>query len=235
MTSIYLLTLRQLSGRWRLLIIALAAVLPPLVARLQSRNAPAQGEFELAILGSLILRAAVPLVVLATGTAAFGNEIEDRTLANLTLAPVPRWRIVASKLLAVITVAGLFMAASAFTAAQIAFPDDVRTVVTVTVATLLGVMLYASVFLWLGLVSAQAIGIGLFYVVVWEGLLSGALPGVRMLSIRHYAIAVMHALDPRHFAAADLVSPSLAAAAALVVFGGFFLLTVRRLRRMDVP
>ena len=32
MTSIYLLTLRQLSGRWRLLIIALVSALPPLVA-----------------------------------------------------------------------------------------------------------------------------------------------------------------------------------------------------------
>ena len=33
-------------------------------------------------------------------TAAFGNEVEDKSLANLTLAPVPRWQIAVPKLLA---------------------------------------------------------------------------------------------------------------------------------------
>jgi hypothetical protein len=58
---------------------------------------------------------------------------------------------------------------------------------------------------------------------------------VRLLSIRHYSIAVMHALDPRRFAAGPHVAPSAAVLISALVFAGFIMLTVRRLRRMDVP
>jgi hypothetical protein len=44
--------------------------------------------------------------------AAFGNELEDRTLANLTLSPIPRWKIVVPKLLGVITIAAPFIASA---------------------------------------------------------------------------------------------------------------------------
>jgi hypothetical protein len=56
-----------------------------------------------------------------------------------------------------------------------------------------------------------------------------------MLSIRYYAIAIMHAMDPRRFAAIDSVSGVTASVVAVVVIGGFLALTVRRLRAMDVP
>ena len=65
---------------------------------------------------------------------------------------------------------------------------------------IVGVALYASAFVWLGLVTTQAIGIGLLYIVLWEGFFSGFVSGVRLLSIRHYAIALMHGLDGRRFA-----------------------------------
>ena len=83
--------------------------------------------------------------------------------------------------------------------------------------------------------STQAIGIGLLYIVLWEGLFSGFVSGVRLLSIRHHAIALMHGLDERRFAGGDHLGlgPSLAIAA--IVLSGFLLLSVRRLRRIDVP
>jgi hypothetical protein len=56
-----------------------------------------------------------------------------------------------------------------------------------------------------------------------------------MLSIRYYAIAIMHAIDPRRFAGLDHVSGATAAMAAAAVVGGFLALSVRRLRTMDVP
>ena len=67
-------------------------------------------------------------------------------------------------------------------------------------SALVGVAMYASVFVWLGLVSTQAIGIGLLYIVLWEGFFSGFVSGVRLLSIRFYAIALMHGMDERRFA-----------------------------------
>jgi hypothetical protein len=97
------------------------------------------------------------------------------------------------------------------------------------------VALYASAFVWLGLVTTQAIGFGLLYIVLWEGFFSGFVSGVRMLSIRHYAIAWMHGLDERRFAAADHLSFGVVIVTSVLVFGGFLWLSVRRLRRMDVP
>jgi hypothetical protein len=84
-------------------------------------------------------------------------------------------------------------------------------------------------------VSTQAIGVGLLYIVLWEGFFSGFVAGVRMLSIRYYAIALMHAMDPRRFATTDHLSATTAIIMATLVIGGFLLLSVRRLRTMDIP
>lgn len=237
MGSVYRLTLRQLSGRWRLLIMTVLAAMPVVIAvlMLRSDDAPSVAEFETAILSAMLAGSIAPLVVLAIAAAAFANEIEDRTLANLTLSPIPRWQIAVPKLLATITIAGPFIAVSAFATSHVAFLGDATATVAVTVSALVGVALYASAFVWLGLVSTQAIGLGLLYIVLWEGFFSGFVSGVRLLSIRHYAIALMHGLDERRFAASDHLSLGVAIIMSLLVFAGFLVFSIRRLRRMDVP
>jgi hypothetical protein len=45
----------------------------------------------------------------------------------------------------------------------------------------------------------------------------------------------MHGLDARRFAQSDHLSVSVAVVMSILVIGGFLLLSVRRLRRMDVP
>ena len=237
MGPVYRLTLRQLSGKWRLTIMAVLASLPVIIAvlMLRSDSAPTVSEFETAILSAMLAGSIAPLVVLAIAAAAMGNELEDRTLANLTLSPIPRWKIAVPKLLGVITIAAPFTLASAFLTSWVAFLGDVQASVAVTVSALVGVALYASAFVWLGLVSSQAIGLGLLYIVLWEGFFSGFVSGVRLLSIRHYAIGVMHGLDPRRFAVGDQLSLTVALIMSSLVFGGFLFSSVRRLRRMDVP
>ncbi len=237
MGSIYLLTLRQLSGRWRLLIMLVLASMPVVFTLLIMRElrAPSVEEFELYVLSGMLAGSIVPLVVLAISTVAFGNEVEDRTLANLTLSPIPRWQIVASKFLATVSVAAPFIAISAFVTSIVAFNGDATATVAVTVSTLVGLALYSSVFVWLGLATTQAIGIGLLYIVLWEGFFSQYVVGVRVLSIRHYSIALMHGLDERRFAEAENLGFGVVLGVSAVVFVGFLLLTVRRLRRMDVP
>ncbi|HET6702649.1 MAG TPA: ABC transporter permease subunit, partial [Gemmatimonadaceae bacterium] len=169
MGSVYRLTLRQLTGRWRLLIMTVLAAMPVVIAliMLASDDAPSVREFETAILGAMLAGSIAPLVVLAIAAAAFANEIEDRTLANLTLAPIPRWQIAVPKLLATITIAGPFIALSALLTSHVAFLGDTAATVAVTVSALVGVALYAAAFVWLGLVSPQAIGLGLLYIVLW--------------------------------------------------------------------
>ena len=237
MGSVYRLTLRQLSGRWRLGIMTLLAALPVIIATimLASDHAPSVVDFERAVLGAMLAGSIAPLIVLAIAGAAFGNEVEDRTLANLTLSPVPRWKIALPKLLGTITIAGPFIAISALLTAHIAFIGDTRATIAITVSAIAGVAMYASLFVWLGLVSTQAIGIGLLYIVLCEGFFSGFVTGVRLLSIRFYAIALMHAIDPRRFATIDHPNTPTAIVLATLVIVGFLLLTIRRLRRMDVP
>lgn len=237
MRSIYALTLRQLSGRLRLLILLVLAVMPVVTAALLLSEAGTDSveQFELAVLSTGLLGSILPLVVLAIAASAFGNELEDRTLANLTLSPILRWRIVLPKLLATITIAAPMIAISALLTAHIAFLGEWNATIAVTVAAIAAVAMYASMFLWLGLVSAQAVGVGLLYIVLWEGFFSGFVQGVRLLSIRHYAIALMRGIDERRFASDDLLSLPAAVIMVALVIGGFFLLSVRRLRRMDVP
>jgi ABC-2 type transport system permease protein len=237
MGAVYRLTLRQLSGRWRLLIMAVLAMLPVIIATLmlRSADAPSVTDFESAILSAMLAGSIAPLVVLAISAPAFANELEDRTLANLTLSPLPRWQIVVPKLLAAITIAGPFILVSALATSWVAYLGDARAVAAVTVSALVGVALYASAFVWLGLVTTQAIGVGLLYIVLWEGFFSGFVSGVRLLSIRHHAIALMHGMDDRRFASDDHLGFEAAIVTSVVLFVGFLLLSIRRLRRIDVP
>jgi ABC-2 type transport system permease protein len=237
MGAVYQLTLRQLAGKWRLIIMTVLALMPVAITAIMigSGDAPSVREFEMVVLSGMLAGSIAPLVVLATSAAAFGNEVEDRTLANLTLSPISRWQIALPKLLATITVAGPFIAASAGLTAWIAYLGDVKATLAVVSSAIVGVAMYSAVFTWLGLVSSQAIGLGLLYIVLWEGLFSGFVAGVRVLSIRHYAIALMHGFDPRRFAVPNIPGFLVSSIIAVVVVGGFLYLTVRRLRRMDVP
>ena len=237
MRSVYLLTLRQLSGRWRLMIMTALASLPVIMAVLTLRDddGPTVAAFEQVVFSAMLAGSILPLIVLAIAGAAFSNEIEDRTIANLTLAPIPRWQVVLPKLLATITIAAPFIAVSAFLTTHVAFIGDTRATIAVVVASLVAVAMYASAFVWLGLVSTQAIGVGLLYIVLWEGLFSGFVSGVRLLSIRHFSIGLMHGLDPRRFAHVTHLGFVPVITLCTLVFTVFLWMSVRRLRRMDIP
>ncbi len=237
MYLVFLLTLRQLAGSPRLLIMTALAAMPVMIAwvMVSQSHGPSVYDFETTVLNAMLAGAITPLVVLAIAGSAFGNEIEDRTIANLVLSPIPRWQIVVPKLLATIAIAAPFMVVSALVTSYVAFLGDTQAVVAVTLAVLLCVVLYSSVFVWLGLRTPQAIGIGLLYVVLWEGFLTTYVSGIKMLSIRHYAISFMHGLDSRRFALVNDMSLTTVSIVSVLVFAGFLLLTVRQLRRMDIP
>ena len=237
MLSIYRLTLRQLSGRGRLLVLTVLAVIPVMTAALllAEDGTDSVHEFDLGVLSAGLLGSILPLVVLAIAASAFANEIEDRTLANLTLSPIPRWRIALPKLLATITIAGPLIVLSALLTAHVGFLGEWKATIAVTVAAIAAVAMYASLFVWLGLKTTQAVGVGLLYIVLWEGFFAGFITGARMLSIRYYAVALMHGLDERRFVDYDHLSMTAAILMTVLVIGGFFFLSVRRLRRMEVP
>jgi ABC-2 type transport system permease protein len=237
MLSIYRLTLRQLSSPGRLGTMLVLAIMPVVIAVvvLADNDTMSLIEFEQFVLSTMLAGSIVPLVVLAIATSAFGNEIEDRTLANLTLSPIPRWRIVAAKLLASITIAAPLIVLSAAATAHVAFLGEWNATIAVAAGAAAALVMYASLFVWLGLASAQAVGVGLLYIVLWEGFFAQFVAGVRLLSIRYYAVALMHGLDERRFEIYDHASLAAAISLTAIVTGGFLLLAIRRLRRMDVP
>ncbi|NQW21498.1 MAG: ABC transporter permease subunit [Chloroflexi bacterium] len=236
MWFIYKLTLRQLSGRWRLLITLLLTALPVVMGVIRSlvEDGPPDAEFQTGVVGMLV-GVIMPLVVLAIASAAFTNEIEDRTLANLTLTPIPRWKIIVPKLLGAISVAAPMIATSALIAGYFIYEGDVKAILSTTVGAVVGVVLYSTVFTWAGIMTTRAIGFGLLYVFLWEVMLSGIVPGVRFLSLNHYSVSVMRAIDERRFTGEDMLSSGVAVGASFGVLVIFLLLSIRRLRRMDVP
>ena len=238
MVTIFELSLRQLAGRWRLLIILFLTSLPIIITVIiRSVGADIREEFATVMLGGMFVAAIMPIVTMTMATAAFGNELEDKTLSYLVLKPVRRSFIALPKLLASIVVAGPLLAASGVVVAVVALDGGIQMALAVGVAIFVGVMAYAAVFTWAGLVSSHALGFALVYVFLWEGIISSYLAGVRYLSIRGYTLSIMYGIDEAGMSAFEDFAIEFPAAigGAVAVTAGFLYLTIRRLRNMDVP
>jgi ABC-2 type transport system permease protein len=238
MTLIYMLTLRQLTGKWRLLIVVALAAIPILMA-FSSTFAdppPTIEEFDNILLNGIFTSAILPIIVIALSTASLGNEVEDNTLGFLALNPIPRWKIVAPKLAAAITVAGVVLVVSGLVSAFIAY-DDGRAAVAVAIGLLAGVATYSAIFVWLSLITNRALAFGLVYVFIWEGLFSNFVPGIRVISVREYTLSIAKTVDESglSYPGDDAVGSATAIIGAALVFTVFFALAVRRLTRMDIP
>ncbi len=239
MGTILQLSLRQLAGRKRLVIIFLLALLPVvlsvIIATFGEDNNPS--DFAEVMLDRMIMAAILPIVTIAFATAVFGNELEDRTLSYLALKPIARWRIVLPKLLGAIIIGGPMLVVSGVVAALVGMEGDVQAAVAIGVALIVGVVAYSTIFTWAGLLTTRALGFALIYVFLWEGLLTEFLGGIRYLSVRAYTLTIMHEVNEDAFEVLGERSIELPAAIAglIAVTAVFFWLMVRRLRRMDVP
>ncbi len=234
-------SLRQLTGRWRLALIFLLAALPVVLAVIvffaASDDESFDDNFIDFLLDGMLVAAILPIVTMALSTAAFGNELEDRTLSYLVLNPISRWRIAMPKLLASIAISGPLLIASGVAAALLGFDGSIRAALAVGTAILVGVAAYAAVFTWLGLLTNRAIAIALIYVLLWEGVISSFIHGVDYLSVRGYTLAIMYGINQTGFEAlgSRVIEFPAAIVGAVVVTVVFLLLVVRRLERMDVP
>jgi ABC-2 type transport system permease protein len=193
-------------------------------------------EFADGITATLVAAGILPLVMLLFGTSAFGNELGDRTLGYLVLKPVPRWRIAAPKSAASVLVGGLPVAASGALAVAIIESGDVSGAAATGVGLLVGAAAYGAIFTWAGLATRHALIIGLVYVFIWEAALAAYLDGIRFLSVRQFTLAVIAGLDGERLETLDLsLGTAAGAIGAAIVITGFSLLTVQKLRRIDVP
>jgi ABC-2 type transport system permease protein len=231
-------TLRQLLGRRRTILLVLLAAVPILLALIfrAADNTDIPG-FATGVLDAVAVTLLLPIVAVLFGTAAFGAEVEDGTILYLLAKPISRWAIVAAKFVGAVGVTALLTILSALISGAIVLGTGGERGAEATrafmAAMLVGSVCYVSVFLTLSLFTRRALLIGLVYVLVWEGLLSSLLPGIANLSIRQYALGVGNAFwampaDEAHLAP----STSLPLAIILVVLAMF--LATWRLRRYEL-
>lgn len=133
----------------------------------------------------------MPISILVLASAAFGDEIDDKTLYILALKPVSRFRIMFEKLLAVFVVAIPVVWGSILIVwAVISWGnfDALQDMVWPMLASsLIGIFGFGSIFLAISLFIRRTLLVGMFYVTIWEGALAGFLPGIRNFSISHYS------------------------------------------------
>ena len=244
MTSIYFLSLRQLQGRWRIAALLVVAAIPlvPAIIAVASSDKPTALDLDDGLINGILASAVLPILTLVLATPVFGNELEDKTLSNLTLTPLRRWRIVAPKLAAPISVAAPLIVLSAVVSVLVAFEGAEidgagRAAAAAAIGLAIGALLYGTMFAWLGLFTRRALGIGLLYVFIWEGLFGTFVDGLKYLSVRQYSLSIIRQLDPTRFdgSSQTVIGIEAAAVGAGIVLVAFALLTVRRLRAMDVP
>ena len=241
MGTIFWLSIRQLTGRWRITLILLLAALPLGLSVIVHFAAKGDADFNQSftniLLDGMLVAGILPIVTMVLATSSFGNELEDKTLGNLTLMPVARWQIVFPKVLASLVICGPILLAGGVAATLLGFDGEVRPAIAVAVALGAGLLAYAAIFTWAGLVTTRALPIALVYVLLWEGVISSFISGVDYLSVRGYTLAIMSGLDEASFPALEdrVIDLPVALAGAAAVTIVFLLLGVRRLRRMDVP
>jgi len=194
------LTLRQILGQRRTLFILLLAAVPVLVAVVFRIASPADEdprEFAAdGLMASFIVHLVLPLTALIFGTAALGQEIEDGTAVYLLSKPMPRWKIIAGKLLASWAATAAVVAASIVLTGLVVLTGETQHFIipAFAVAVVLGALAYSALFLCLSILFARALIIGLVYVFVWEAIFSQFAPGTQLLSVREYTLAVADAL-----------------------------------------
>ncbi|MFO8010644.1 MAG: ABC transporter permease [Dehalococcoidia bacterium] len=241
MKPILLLSMRQMGGRWRLMFIVLLAVLPvglsALLSALSTDDPEFVKDFTNVVIDGLIIAAVLPIVVMVLATMAFGHELDDRTLGYLVTKPVPRSMIVLPKMMSSVVLGGFIVIASGVLATLFGPMGSGQAALAILVALFAGVVTYSAIFTWAGLISSRALGFALIYVFLWEGVVTSLLSGARYLSVRGYVLSILHGIDDDGFGVVGgrVIELPAAALGVVLVTLLFFWLSVRRLKRMDVP
>ncbi|MEV7022244.1 ABC transporter permease [Kitasatospora sp. NPDC093558] len=184
------LTLRGLLGRRRGALLLVVPALLLLVSALASGSSGSGHELTVKILGQLGLGTLVPILGLVVGTGVIATEIDDGSIVYLLAKPLPRWRIVTTKLAVAIATTWVFAAVPMLLAGLMLYGTRDGVTLGYTVAALVAGAAYSAVFLLLGVVTRHAVVAGLGYALVWESLVGNFVAGARTLSVQQWARSV---------------------------------------------
>ena len=217
------LTAHQLLGRRRAILIALLALIPVGVALLirfagDTGDGPAY-ETAANTIGGFVFLLLLPIGALVFGTSALGSEVEDGTVVYLLAHPVARWRVVVVKAVVASAATILLTVPAALLTAVIILGgfDEESLWWAATVATVVGSVVYSTLFVGLSTVTSRALIIGLIYVFVWEAFITNLFSGTRWVSVREYVEGTANALTPVESVTGKLDGQEVAIASVVVV------------------
>ena len=149
----------------------------------------------------LFLHFLLPLMCVFIGTAVISDEVEDRTLPYLLVRPVPKWKMVLSKMLAgCLTITLLLFASALITYSSLTLSDgfsgwtrDLDRLMRSLGVMLLGLLAYVPLFALLGGTLKRPVLAGLLFVFGWESAVAFFPGNVKLFTIAHY----LHVLIPK--------------------------------------
>jgi ABC-2 type transport system permease protein len=240
--TIVRLTMRQLLGQKRTILMLGFALIPVLIAVLynlngdHSRNDPQEWTAKV-VLSGLVVGLTLPFTSLVFGTAALGTEFEDGTAVYLLSKPIPRETIVLSKLLVAWAATIVVVLIATIPAGYIALSGEAANgiVLGFAVAVVAGALIYCSAFLWLSIATSRALIAGLLYVFIWEGVVVNLFRGVRLFSVRQYTLGIEDGLTGGLARSTESVlAPGPAAIGAAVVLVVAFAIATLELSRSEI-
>lgn len=222
---------------WALVLLPALAVLIASIAATQAVDPQrAYGNF----VRGLLIPIVVALVALVIATSAIGDERDDLTILYLAQTPTAAARIVVETWISTV-IATLVLVAPAFLATVwLAGTASVggAALVDLLVAVALAACGYCALGVLLALLTRRAALVGLVYVLVWEGSLSGFAAGARNLSIAQHARSLV-ARSVDSVVEAAIRPPTTSAGVALIAIVAAtaigLVLASRRLQRMNLP
>lgn len=231
--AIIRLALRSLLGRSRVIVLmamSAALVLLAVIIRLAPTGQLEATGAPLDLVRTFGIGVVVPIVTLIGTTTLITSEIDDGSIIYLLSKPVPRWVIVASKMLVILASSMVFAVLPMALAALIMVGTDGGLWWGALLGGTVSAVAYTGAFAVLALLVKRSVTGCLLYWLVWEALLTSVLKPAQYLSARAYGGSVTHeamGMDAHPAAWFAVVAAVLALVAGAVVAG-------RRLARTTI-
>jgi ABC-2 type transport system permease protein len=226
------ITLRATLGRRRALLFAIPPVILIGITVILRVGHPPNDQWAYVVLGDFGFSVLLPLTALIIGTSVLGAEVDDGSIVHLLATPVSRTSVILTKF-AVASVLTIVFAAIPELIAGLIAPTGGKLAIALLVGAIAGSVVYSAIFVMASALTSRAIAIGLLYVLIWEGLLSNIIGGVRILSAGHYALGIANGIDKNPNLRAGL-SLDTAIVMAVVVTVAALWLGIRRLSSFGV-
>ncbi len=189
------LAARSLLGRARVLVLlAMSAALLALalLIRLSAPDPLSPTDVPLDLVRTFGIGVVVPVAALIGTTTLLTSEIDDGSIIYLLSKPVPRWVIVASKMLVILTSSLAFAVLPMGLTALIMVGTDGGLWWGALLGGAVSAAAYTGAFAILALVVKHSITGCLLYWLVWEALLTTTLRPAQYLSARAFGGSVTH-------------------------------------------